>query len=617
MKRFLLLLLLVFTAFSLSAAPIGEQRARAIAAQFFAEQTATRSSQVNLKLEWAGKDISADVTRGAQGDIDESLLYIYNRADAASFVIVAGDDNVRPSIIAYALDNTFEVDKMPDAARHMLSCWCRQIAAEREGMVEVSRADLGVGEEVLRYNTARWNQRGPYNQFLYEFPEGRGLTGCVATALGIVMRYHNWPDKGVGTVPAYSYTWSSGNATYNRSIPQNVLGHSYNWNDMLMEYTGQYTQQQGEAVARLMYDLGTAVQMSWGPAFSTAPVNLIPTRVVPHFKYSKGTINMGYYGYSDDEWAEKLATNIKDYGPTVAWNAAHAYVLDGYTTTNYFHVNWGWGYGDGYVYLPKNEFYVNMSASFYFEPDRNGTSKSRDYLTWELWGKYATDPKTGSSVFMPSEWGMESAACTFKPNQEFELALAHIHNGGAESFTGYVELVLCDEEGTVIETLTSTYLANIAPLGYVQDRIPKKAKFTSELKQGYRLRYRYKGQNTPEWQWLREGAPCYEIVLCASPEDVAKKIKMTINKSTKTIKFFSTLALTYELRDDNDNLLTSGQTPGGYRFSRDRDFSNAIYIEKGPQVVWSNLSATEGVMYFKCGGEPYSLRLVWGSNMDK
>lgn len=615
MKRLLTLSLLLFATFELSAAPIGEQRARAIATKFFAEHTATRSSQVSLELEWAGDNISTDATRGAQGDIDESLLYIYNRTDAASFVIVAGDDNTRPSIIAYAFDNTFDVNNMPDAERDMLSCWCKQIAAERENGLEymVTRADLGVGEEVLLYNTAKWHQHDPYNRMAYMFPEGRGLTGCVATALAIVMRHHNWPDKGVGTVPAFSYTITSGSNTYNPSISANELGHSYDWDNMLMEYRpGQFTNTQGNAVAQLMYDLGTAVQMKWGTSFSAAPVDLIPTQVVPHFKYSKGSMNIGSHCYSEEEWAEKLVTNIKEYGPTVAWNAAHAYVLDGYTTTNYFHVNWGWGgSGNAYVYLPKNEFYVNMSASFYFAPDRDGTSKSRDYLTWELWGKYATDPKTGSNVFMPSEWGIESQACVFNPNQEFEIALAHIQNGGAETFTGYVELVLCDEADNVIETLNSTYLANIAPGTYVQDLIPKKVKFTSELKHGYRLRYRYKGQNTEEWQWLREGANCYEIVLCASPEDVAKNIKMTINKPTKTIKFFSTLALTYELRDETDKVLVSGQTPGGYRFNRDRDFTNAVYIEKGPQINWKRLNIEEGIIYIKCGGEPYTLQIVW------
>ena len=127
MKK-LLFIPLLFVTFLLSAAPIGEKRARELATQFFAENTTTRASSVKLSLEWAGDKVENVTTRGAVGDVDEALMYIYNRTDAKGYVVIAGDDSVQP-LLAYAHDSSIDMSDMPDAARWLLSCWCEQIAA--------------------------------------------------------------------------------------------------------------------------------------------------------------------------------------------------------------------------------------------------------------------------------------------------------------------------------------------------------------------------------------------------------------------------------------------------------------------------------------------------------
>ncbi|MBO7331915.1 MAG: Spi family protease inhibitor [Alistipes sp.] len=166
MKK-LLFIPLLFITVSLSAFPIGEKKAREIATQFFA-QTVTRGAAVNLELEWAGVDINAAMTRGAVGDVDEALMYIYNRADSKGFVIVSGDNSTRP-IIAYSNEGDFEVGDMPDAARWMLSCWCDQIEASRAANIPPLNGGVIFDDEddevdELLYETAKWNQGEPYNR---------------------------------------------------------------------------------------------------------------------------------------------------------------------------------------------------------------------------------------------------------------------------------------------------------------------------------------------------------------------------------------------------------------------------------------------------------------------
>ena len=66
--------------------------------------------------------------------------------------------------------------------------------------------DMSTGDVVKQYETAKWDQLSPYNKFCPMINNVRTVTGCVATAMAILMRYHQWPDAGTGTLPAYTYT---------------------------------------------------------------------------------------------------------------------------------------------------------------------------------------------------------------------------------------------------------------------------------------------------------------------------------------------------------------------------------------------------------------------------
>ena len=167
MKKILVIPLL-FIAVVLSAAPIGENRAKEIALSFFAK-SATRSATPAVELEWAGDDVTAVKGKfnASATNLGASLLYIYNRTDAKGYVVVAGDDTVRP-IIAFSHENSIDVTNLPAGARAMLSAWCKQVAASRAGQraaTRTSTTDDGVGQVVVKYNTAQWNQGTPFNNY--------------------------------------------------------------------------------------------------------------------------------------------------------------------------------------------------------------------------------------------------------------------------------------------------------------------------------------------------------------------------------------------------------------------------------------------------------------------
>ena len=241
MKK-LLFIPLLFISLYLSASPIGEKRAREIATQFFAKQI-TRGGSVNLDLEWAGQDINKATTRGAAGDLDEALMYIYNLSDSKGFVIVSGDDSTR-SIVAYSNEGSFEVNDIADATRWILSAWCDQIETSRAANIPPLNGGIifddseDVVEELL-YETAKWNQGEPYNRLSPQYRAGKAPSGCVATAISIVMYYHKWPDCGVGTTKAYTIDYKNeddSSLNEKMSIPANELGEMYQGDNMLMEY---------------------------------------------------------------------------------------------------------------------------------------------------------------------------------------------------------------------------------------------------------------------------------------------------------------------------------------------------------------------------------------------
>lgn len=59
--------------------------------------------------------------------------------------------------------------------------------------------------------STKWNQDAPFNNFAPEYTDDnnntqRCATGCAATAMAQIMKFHNWPEQGVGH---YSYEHQS------------------------------------------------------------------------------------------------------------------------------------------------------------------------------------------------------------------------------------------------------------------------------------------------------------------------------------------------------------------------------------------------------------------------
>ena len=532
MKKIFIIPLLLL-ALNLTAAPIGEQRARKIATYFF-QNGATRSANPTLELAWAGDDLAvAAVRSGAStANIDESLLYIYNRTDAKGHIVVAGDDTVRP-IIAFSYDNPIDMNNLAPGLRFMLSSWSKQIAAARAGSYTSTRvAGDDVGDVVIKYNTALWNQGEPFNNYAPVIDGYNSVTGCVATALSIICHYNKWPDYAVGTTAAYEYTDDYG---VSHSMPSLKLGHTYNYSTMRTDnYESGYTAAEGDAVATLMRDIGYGVKMQYHYVGSGAYDLDALASMTTYFRYSKQAEFVEYGGYTESEWVDLLIDNITKCGPTYFSgvdygrndvHVGHAFVLDGYTTGKYISINYGWGgSGNAFYILPNIDYMHNQSGFLGMVPDPDGTTQASGQLGLTTVYYESGEPAyAGLTVNEEVKMGVNA-----------QITFGALINRSATTFNGRFRFAHCDKSGNVKWTSSEYNLRGLDPYYYTYGQ--KSITLTEPISEGDKIVLQYLSDNSQEWKIARrtDKVSSQAILLLASAEEIAEQLSVSIQNKTNS-----------------------------------------------------------------------------------
>ena len=592
MKRLIILPFLLLC-FCLSAAPIAEQKAREVATAFFAAN-ATRSSAVPLELAWAGDDaykISDVQTRSTS---DSALMYIYNRTDGKGFVIIAGDDSAPRPILAFSNERSFDTKDVADGARMLLSDWCKQLENTKgsPSPVSYSSTRAGAGAIVCEYSTALWGQGAPFNNESPIISGRKTITGCVATALSILAYHYKWPESGVGTTSEYTY---STDLVSEYTVPANTLGRTYHYDKMLNQYQGvSYTTEQGNAVAALMYDIGTSIGMKFDPEGSSPKYDRVKA-MVNHFRYSKSTLYLQRIWYSDQEWFAMLKNNLKEYGPLLYHGAksdgsgGHSFVMEGYTNEGYFKFNYGWnGRSNGFYLLDGLQYDIDHRALLYMKPDKDGTSQYRDLLTLAAF----TSSTTGN-VYR----GIHTTATNYQNSKTFTAYIA-VRNSGAADFSGQLAVAHCDKDG-VIKSILSSRSLDTKPLatGSGAGYSFKTSISPSDIATGDKLMAAYKGASSSDWQLITMGAEgtYKEVLLCATPEQVAESLKLKYDKTKKLLAFYSENAIQFALSDSDGYQSVSVEQPS--------------HTEK--IISLSSYKQGEYRLSFAGSGEPYLLNVVF------
>ena len=111
----------------------------------------------------------------------------------------------------------------------------------------------------------------------------------------------------------------------------------------------QVTTTQADNIGRLLRDVAYAVEMDYNPASaggSGAFVYKAPKVLVNNFGYKKGLSFLERNRYTQAAWLREVHDEMRDYGPVVyagfSTGGGHCFVLDGYASNGYVHVDWGW-----------------------------------------------------------------------------------------------------------------------------------------------------------------------------------------------------------------------------------------------------------------------------------
>ena len=420
--QFLLVLLLALGYSPLQAKRITQWQAQQQAYSFWGKQMPQKA-----------KAKSRTATTASPSD----AYYVFNN-DAGGFVIIAGDDAVTP-VLGYTSTGSFDAENLPDGLKDLLKSYERQIAALGDNYVANQTATRAAftGEKLLK--TAEWNQMAPFNKYT----PNNYVTGCVATAGAIVMKHHGYPAKGTGS---HSYTWNGKTLTANFEL-------GYDWANMPAQYNGNDAAFDG--VARLMADLGVAVEMQYNKDGSGAYIGNLVTALQKYYGYSKLSHLMAIEDVGAEAWNGRLRDEIDANRPVLYaasdpnTGGGHAFVIDGYKDES-FSVNWGWGgYCDGFYKIgalnPESEgnptgdkYNVGQSAVFGMEPS-GGMEKVSTMGFKKLTNQLQTLNMNITDV---------------KKGQRGTIFSAPIGNTGDHNFNGEIAVALMNAKGEIRETVT-------------------------------------------------------------------------------------------------------------------------------------------------------------------
>ena len=433
--QFLLVLLLALGYSPLQAKRITQWQAQQQAYSFWGKQMPQKA-----------KAKSRTATTASPSD----AYYVFNN-DAGGFVIIAGDDAVTP-VLGYTSTGSFDAENLPDGLKDLLKSYERQIAALGDSYQANQTATRAAftGEKLL--NTAKWNQNAPFNKYT----PNNYVTGCVATAGAIVMKHHGYPAKGTGS---HSYTWNG------KTISAD-FEHNYDWASMPAEYDGT-NDAAFDGVARLMADLGVAVEMQYAKSGSGAYIGNLISALQKYFGYSKLTYLASIDDVGAEAWNAKLRGEIDGnrpilYSASDASSGGHSFIIDGYKDES-FSVNWGWGgYCNGFYQIgalnPESEgrptgdkYNMGQTAVIGLQPS-DGTEKISTMGFLKVSGQLQALNMNVTDV---------------KKGQRGAIFSAPIGNTGDRSFTGEVVVALMNAKGEMREIVISKpfKLTDFAP-GY-------------------------------------------------------------------------------------------------------------------------------------------------------
>lgn len=360
---FTLLFVFLFLSVSVFAKKVDVADAKKAAKTFVQHIDGLAKKPNDLNLVFTSTTLASPFT--SQTRETTPFYYVFNFEGANGFIIISADDAVVP-VLAYSTEKKYRLENQADPfikwmdkyRKEIQEIISKQLIAGDKIEQQWTRLKNGLSmnveknkETVSQLLSTTWDQMQYYHELCpYDNDYNQYVaTGCVATAMAQVMKYHNYPQNGEG--------YHTYNHSKYGSLSANFGAETYNWSAMPNNVTSN-----NNSVATLMYHCGVGLEMNYGPAqtggSSTNSLDVVANALKSYFSYSSSTQFTMRQTYTDANWKNLLKDELNNSRPMeyagVGQGGGHAFVCDGYDASDYFHFNWGWsGYYDGYFHMDQ------------------------------------------------------------------------------------------------------------------------------------------------------------------------------------------------------------------------------------------------------------------------
>lgn len=308
----------------------------------------------------------------------QGQLVVFETFHPASFLIMAQTPDGF-TVAAYSYKNLFfSNDPSETGQPELLNALSIAVKKDPGRMKSTWSVPGSVGPLIH----TRWGQGRLFNYYCPRDPRGpngRTYNGCVAVAMGQIIRYYGRFNS-LDT----DYSFDSG---YYGNLSARI--GPYDWQAMEDAPISVDLE-----VSDFLSDLGILLHMSYGASGSTT--NSHRTLEAFHeLGYINGII-LRKSRFTMESWTEVFYQNLSEYKPILVTGGGHAFVCDGFNQDGLFHFNLGWdGYGDGYyplsgvMTLPVTEAFTELEPVSWPEPPENIgflTAGRESFVRWAYSG---------------------------------------------------------------------------------------------------------------------------------------------------------------------------------------------------------------------------------------
>ena len=274
---------------------------------------------------------------------------IFQGENGKGFVLVCNQ-----SIIGYSTENAHDNSSIPTALEYMLEIYSKT-ATRGTGSNDYPEEFVVRNTKEIPYMiTTKWNQGNPYNKMCPAIDGVNCVAGCGAVAVAQILNYFRLPFE----------TQAIDLNHHDEGFPELEIlpPTTFDWANMLDEYIGgQYSEEEANAVAKLMRYCGQSMQTNYGirDSYSWIYHSLEQNPFVRFFGFDDYFVQQCSSDDNNDESIIDTIDKTLEKGIPFMTNGSneHFFIIDGRDADGLYHINWGWGGSkDGYYIISPSLF---------------------------------------------------------------------------------------------------------------------------------------------------------------------------------------------------------------------------------------------------------------------